>query len=79
MKFKQVDIDSILRLQDKRLLLVISNFKHLSNAVIPSMLVQLEGAFGLSMSEDRKVRVRVLSLVTLANISLDLDDSCDGT
>lgn len=71
--------DSILRRQDKRLLLVISNFKHLSNVVIPSMLLQLEGAFGLSMSEDRKVRVRVFHEITLANISLDFDDSCDGT
>ena len=68
-----------LRLQDKRLLLVISNFKHLSNAVIPSMLVQLESAFGLSMSEDRKVSVSVFRWVTLANNSLDLNDSCDGT
>jgi exocyst complex component 2 len=58
---EQVDI-VLFSVQDKRLLLVISNFKHLSNAVIPSMLVQLEGAFGLPMSEDRKVRVRVLSL-----------------
>ena len=52
-----IDIDFMPRIQDTRLLLVISNFKHLSSAVIPSMLVQLESVFGLSMSEDRKVKV----------------------
>ena len=51
------DVDFMLRSQDSRLLLVISNFKYLSNAVIPSMLSQLESAFGISMSEDRKVSV----------------------
>lgn len=51
----------MLHLQDTRLLLVISNFKHLSNTIIPSMLAQLESAFGFSMSEDRKVRAGFLS------------------
>jgi len=51
------DIDFMPNLQDTRLLLVISNFKHLSSTVIPSMLTQLESAFGLSVAEDRKVRV----------------------
>ncbi|KAF8801103.1 exocyst complex component sec5 [Phlegmacium glaucopus] len=45
---------------DTRLLLVISNFKHLSNTVIPSMLAQLESAFGLSMAEDRKTLMTVV-------------------
>jgi exocyst complex component 2 len=48
-------------IQDTRLLLVISNFKHLSGAVIPAMLVQLESVFGLSMSEDRKTLMTVVT------------------
>lgn len=48
-------------LQDTRLLLVISNFGHLSKAVIPSMLTQLETAFGVTLAEDRKVRNTVSS------------------
>jgi hypothetical protein len=51
------DINIMLHIQDTRLLLVISNFKHLSSAVIPSMLIQLEGALAVSVSEDRKVRI----------------------
>ena len=71
----------MLHIQDTRLLLVISNFKHLSSAVIPSMLIQLEGALAVSVSEDRKVRAGFFfrSVVNLVNISSDLDDSCDGT
>jgi exocyst complex component 2 len=36
----------ITTMQDTRLLLVISNFGHLSRTVIPSMLNELESAFG---------------------------------
>lgn len=41
--------------QDTRILVVISNFGYLSNAVIPSMLTQLEAALGTSILEDRQV------------------------
>ncbi|CAA7268370.1 unnamed protein product [Cyclocybe aegerita] len=46
---------------DTRLLLVISNINDLSKIVIPSMLVQLETAFGISMTEDRKVLMTVVN------------------
>ncbi|KAF9525391.1 exocyst complex component Sec5-domain-containing protein [Crepidotus variabilis] len=36
-----------------RLLLVISNLKYLSNTIIPGMITQLEGAFGLLLTDDR--------------------------
>ncbi|KJA16657.1 hypothetical protein HYPSUDRAFT_47148 [Hypholoma sublateritium FD-334 SS-4] len=49
---------------DTRLLLVISNFGHLSKTVIPSMLTQLEGAFAASLMEDRK---------TLSTVVAELD------
>ncbi|KAF7349293.1 Exocyst complex component SEC5 [Mycena sanguinolenta] len=38
---------------DTRLLLVISNFGHLANAIVPNMITQLETAFGISIAEDR--------------------------
>ena len=41
--------------QDIRLLLVISNFEHLADVLIPSMLDQLEAAFGISLVQDRQV------------------------
>lgn len=41
--------------QDTRLLLVISNFGHLSSTVIPSMITQLENAFGISIADDKNV------------------------
>lgn len=43
-------------IQDTRMLLVISNFGHLANAIIPSMLAQLEVALNVSMMDDRQVR-----------------------
>ncbi|KAF9482707.1 exocyst complex component sec5 [Pholiota conissans] len=46
---------------DTRLLLVISNFGHLSKAVIPSMLTQLESAFGVVLTEDRKMLSTVVA------------------
>ncbi|KAH7882412.1 exocyst complex component Sec5-domain-containing protein [Phlebopus sp. FC_14] len=47
-----------------RLLLVISNFAYLSGSLIPSMLSQLESAFGTSNEDDRK---------TLMKLVLELD------
>jgi hypothetical protein len=41
--------------QDIRMLLVISNFNYLADVLIPSMLSQLEAAFGISVIEDRQV------------------------
>ncbi|PPQ68923.1 hypothetical protein CVT24_007667 [Panaeolus cyanescens] len=46
---------------DTRLLLVISNLNHLHKAVIPNMLSQLENAFGVSMNDDRKTLMTVVS------------------
>jgi exocyst complex component 2 len=43
--------------QDVRLLLVISNLNHFSKVIIPSMVTQLEGAFGVSLVADRQVCV----------------------
>lgn len=37
------------------MLLVISNFGHLADVLIPTMLSQLEAAFGASMLDDRQV------------------------
>lgn len=37
------------------MLLVISNFNYLADVLIPSMLSQLEAAFGISLLEDRQV------------------------
>ncbi|KAF8970220.1 exocyst complex component Sec5-domain-containing protein [Flammula alnicola] len=57
---------------DTRLLLVISNFGHLSKAVIPSMLTQLESAFGISLTEDRKARKPSMT-DTLMTVVAELD------
>ncbi|KAF8999104.1 exocyst complex component sec5 [Cyathus striatus] len=45
---------------DVRMLLVISNLGHLSTAIIPSMLTQLENAFGISIAEDRQTFMSVV-------------------
>ncbi|TFK71888.1 hypothetical protein BDN72DRAFT_837032 [Pluteus cervinus] len=45
---------------DNRLLLVISNFAYLSSAIIPSMLNQLEVAFGVTFVEDRQTLMTVV-------------------
>ncbi|KAH8830005.1 exocyst complex component sec5 [Flagelloscypha sp. PMI_526] len=37
-----------------RVLLVLSNFAQLSSAIIPSMITQLENAFGITIAEDRQ-------------------------
>jgi exocyst complex component 2 len=37
------------------MLLVMSNFGYLADALIPSMLSQLEAAFGTSMLDERQV------------------------
>ncbi|KAG2003313.1 hypothetical protein CC2G_003924 [Coprinopsis cinerea AmutBmut pab1-1] len=37
-----------------RMLIVVSNFGHMANSFIPSMLNQLEGAFNVSLLEDRQ-------------------------
>ncbi|KAF5336401.1 hypothetical protein D9611_006533 [Ephemerocybe angulata] len=37
-----------------RILIVVSNFGHMANTFIPSMLNQLESAFGLSLLDDRQ-------------------------
>ena len=50
-------IDIQLSVQDNRLLLVISNFGHLSRIVLPSLLTELESAFGASVQDDKQVPV----------------------
>jgi len=42
------------------MLVVISNFTHLMNVVIPSMLTQLEAALGISIAEDRQTLLTVV-------------------
>lgn len=38
------------------MLVVISNFTHLTNSYIPNMLTQLETALGTSIAEDKQVK-----------------------
>ncbi|KAH7926246.1 hypothetical protein BV22DRAFT_1087398 [Leucogyrophana mollusca] len=45
---------------DTRLLLVISNFGHLSTVLVPNMIAQLESAFGVSVEDDRQTLMRVV-------------------
>ncbi|KAJ6484343.1 exocyst complex component sec5 [Mycena vitilis] len=45
---------------DTRLLLVISNFGHLANSIVPNMITQLETAFGISIAEDRNTLMTVV-------------------
>ncbi|GLB39153.1 putative exocyst complex component Sec5 [Lyophyllum shimeji] len=49
-----------LRDGDSRMLVVISNFTHLKNVVIPSMLTQLEAALGINIAEDRQTLLAVV-------------------
>ncbi|KAG2106117.1 exocyst complex component Sec5-domain-containing protein [Suillus cothurnatus] len=56
---KQELID--LRDSNTRLLLVISNFSHLSGSLIPSMLSQLENALGISVDDDRKTLMKAVT------------------
>lgn len=42
--------------QEIRLLLVVSNFGHLRNVLIPSMIGEFEGAFGTNIEADKQVR-----------------------
>lgn len=46
---------------DTRLLLVVSNFGHLSKQVIPSMINELESAFGISIEEERQTLSAVVA------------------
>ncbi|KAF7430424.1 hypothetical protein PC9H_006131 [Pleurotus ostreatus] len=45
---------------DIRLLLVIANFGHLTKILIPSMITQLENAFGISLEVDRQTLMTVV-------------------
>ncbi|KAG1737399.1 exocyst complex component Sec5-domain-containing protein [Suillus lakei] len=56
---KQELID--LRDSNTRLLLVISNFSHLSGSLIPGMLSQLENALGVSVEDDRKILMKAVT------------------
>lgn len=56
---KQELID--LRDSNTRLLLVISNFSHLSGLLIPGMLSQLENALGISIEDDRRTLMKAVT------------------
>ncbi|KAF9068906.1 exocyst complex component Sec5-domain-containing protein [Rhodocollybia butyracea] len=47
--------------KDTRLLLVLSNISHLSKSIFPSMITQLENAFGITVAEERQALMTVLS------------------
>ncbi|KAF9523252.1 exocyst complex component sec5 [Crepidotus variabilis] len=51
---------------DSRLLLVVANLSDFSKVVVPSMLLQLESAIGISMVDDRK---------TMTTVVLELDQT----
>ncbi|KAF8157048.1 exocyst complex component sec5 [Crassisporium funariophilum] len=59
----ETSLHELLELKDgnTRLLLVISNFNHLSKVIIPGMMTQLESAFGLSLAEDRYTLTTVVN------------------
>ncbi|KAJ3551008.1 hypothetical protein NM688_g4954 [Phlebia brevispora] len=46
---------------DTRLLIVVSNFGHLSHVLIPSMANELESAFGVSIQEDKQTLMTVVN------------------
>jgi exocyst complex component 2 len=46
-----------IRYQDTRLLLVLSNIGHLSRSIYPSMVTQLENAFGITVADERQVGI----------------------
>ncbi|KAF7349307.1 Exocyst complex component SEC5 [Mycena sanguinolenta] len=49
-----------MRDEDTRLLLVILNFGHLANAIVPNMITQLEAALGISIAEARNTFMTVV-------------------
>ncbi|TCD67800.1 hypothetical protein EIP91_011928 [Steccherinum ochraceum] len=53
---------ALLDLEDPntRLLLVVANFGHLTRTLIPSMISELESAFGITMEEDKKTLMTVV-------------------
>lgn len=64
------------RLKNTRLLLVISNFSHLSGSLIPSMLSQLENALGVSVESDRKVSLlSCCHVIFRAQTNIDTNES----
>lgn len=55
--------------QEIRLLLVVSNFGHLRNVLIPSMISELEGAFGINIEGDKQVcRVLLLRQIRMESL-----------
>jgi exocyst complex component 2 len=59
-------------LQDVRLLLVLSNFSLLSSAIFPSMINQLESAFGITIFEERQVWLCCPSLGCMTDTAIFL-------
>ncbi|KAJ3732617.1 exocyst complex component sec5 [Lentinula guzmanii] len=71
--------------RDSRLLLVVSNLSHISKAIFPSMMTQLENAFGITIGDERQVFMSrpldlfdfdwLFEMQTLMAIIADLDQT----
>ncbi|KAH7868251.1 uncharacterized protein C8R40DRAFT_1164056 [Lentinula edodes] len=59
---------------DSRLLLVLSNLNYISKLVFPSMITQLENAFGVTITEERQPRAAVVTDLVRGGV---LDESMD--
>ena len=56
--------------QENRILLVVSNFGHLSTKLVPKMITELEGSLNTSLVNDRQVRGMVrIPIPTLTYLS----------
>ncbi|KAF8828192.1 hypothetical protein HHX47_DHR4000567 [Lentinula edodes] len=47
--------------RDSRLLLVLSNLNHMSKLIFPSMITQLENAFGVTITDERQTLMTVIA------------------
>ncbi|KAJ3907477.1 exocyst complex component sec5 [Lentinula edodes] len=47
--------------KDSRLLLVLSNLNHMSKSIFPSMITQLENAFGVTITDERQTLMTVIA------------------
>ncbi|KAJ3813086.1 exocyst complex component sec5 [Lentinula aff. lateritia] len=47
--------------KDSRLLLVLSNLNHISKSIFPSMIAQLENAFGVTITDERQTLMTVIA------------------
>ena len=56
-QFADHSIPLLNHVQEIRILLVVSNFEHLQQSLIPSMTSELETALNISISEEKRVRL----------------------